>query len=280
MEKTMDKRYQVFVSSTYDDLIEERLEVMKALIELDCIPCGMEYFPAANEDQWTFIKKLIDMCDYYVVIIGGRYGSEDPTGKSYTQKEYEYAISKEIPTIGFIQSDRSSLPEKKKETDEEKLKKLEDFISIVRSKLCKDWSNAYELGGVVSRSLIQLIKSNPRNGWIRADKEIPKEIINLHRILYDYANSLRPESIKIIDNNGKEYLGGHADNFYWKEVTRNICKEMGLKDLRYSNLGTKFHLRDLVNGRVFEIPTDDRLDDKLTVSGLRNGQILLITENS
>lgn len=276
----MDKRYQVFVSSTYDDLIEERLEVMKALIELDCIPCGMEYFPAANEDQWTFIKNLIDMCDYYVVIIGGRYGSEDPEGKSYTQKEYEYAISKEIPTIGFIQRDRSSLPETKKETDEEKLKKLEDFISIVRSKLCKDWSNAYELGGVVGRSLIQLIKSNPRNGWIRADKEIPKEIINLHRILYDYANSLRPESIKIIDNNGKEYLGGHADNFYWKEVTRNICKEMGLKDLRYSNLGTKYHLRDLLNGRMFEIPTDDRLDDNLTVSGLRNGQILLITENS
>ena len=77
----MDKRYQVFVSSTYEDLIEERLEVMKALLELDCIPCGMEYFPAANEDQWTFIKKLIDVCDYYVVIIGGKYGSEDTGGK-------------------------------------------------------------------------------------------------------------------------------------------------------------------------------------------------------
>jgi hypothetical protein len=80
---------------------------MKALLELDCIPCGMEYFPAANEDQWTFIKNLIDKCDYYVVIIGGKYGSEDSEGKSYTQKEYEYALSKEIPTIGFIHRDRS-----------------------------------------------------------------------------------------------------------------------------------------------------------------------------
>ena len=105
----MNKRYQVFVSSTYEDLIEERLEVMKALLELDCIPCGMEYFPAANEDQWTFIKKLIDTCDYYVVIIGGRYGSEDSDGKSYTQKEYEYALSKGIPTIGFMYYDRNSL---------------------------------------------------------------------------------------------------------------------------------------------------------------------------
>ena len=130
----MTKRYQVFVSSTYEDLIEERLEVMKAFLELDCIPCGMEYFPAANEDQRTFIENLIDTCDYYVVIISGRYGSEDAEGKSYTQKEYEYALSKGIPTIGFIRHDRASLPsEKREEEGSETLQKLEEFISLVRS---------------------------------------------------------------------------------------------------------------------------------------------------
>lgn len=40
----MDKRFQVFVSSTYEDLQEERREVMQALLELDCIPAGMELF--------------------------------------------------------------------------------------------------------------------------------------------------------------------------------------------------------------------------------------------
>ena len=74
----MDKRYQVFVSSTYEDLQEERQEVMHALLELDCIPAGMELFPAANEDQWTLIKRVIDDCDYYLVIVGGRYGSTRP----------------------------------------------------------------------------------------------------------------------------------------------------------------------------------------------------------
>lgn len=42
----MDKRYQVFVSSTYEDLREERGAVMQALLGLDCIPTGMESFPA------------------------------------------------------------------------------------------------------------------------------------------------------------------------------------------------------------------------------------------
>jgi hypothetical protein len=50
------KRYQVFVSSTYEDLKEERNEVLQALLELDCIPCGMEYFPATDDTQWNYIK--------------------------------------------------------------------------------------------------------------------------------------------------------------------------------------------------------------------------------
>ena len=68
----MDKIYQVFVSSTFTDLQEERKEVMQALLELDCMPAGMELFPASNDDQWTLIKRVIDACDYYLLIIGGR----------------------------------------------------------------------------------------------------------------------------------------------------------------------------------------------------------------
>ena len=88
----MEKRYQVFISSTFNDLHEPRQEVMQALLELDCIPAGMELFPAANDDQWTLIKRVIDDCDYYIVIIGGRYGSIGPSGKSYTQMEYELSL--------------------------------------------------------------------------------------------------------------------------------------------------------------------------------------------
>jgi hypothetical protein len=67
----MDKRYQVFVSSTFRDLQDERQEVMQALLELNCVPSGMELFPAANEDQWTLIKSVIDDCDYYLVVHPG-----------------------------------------------------------------------------------------------------------------------------------------------------------------------------------------------------------------
>lgn len=55
----MDKRYQVFISSTYADLQDERQEVIQALLELDCIPAGMELFPAASEDQCRADSKSV-----------------------------------------------------------------------------------------------------------------------------------------------------------------------------------------------------------------------------
>lgn len=97
----MDKRYQVFISSTYADLQDERQEVIQALLELDCIPAGMELFPAASEDQWTLIKQVIDDCDYYMVIVAGRYGSIGSDGLSFTEMEYRYALDSGKPIIGF-----------------------------------------------------------------------------------------------------------------------------------------------------------------------------------
>nr|WP_010130627.1 DUF4062 domain-containing protein [Microbulbifer agarilyticus] len=165
----MDKKYQVFVSSTFSDLIDERQEVMQALLELDCIPVGMELFPAADDDQWTLIKGLIDDCDYYVLIQAGRYGSIGPDGRSYTQMEYEYALEKDIPIISFLHTDISKIEAGKSEHVAESIEKLRAFRELVTKKMCRFWASPAELGSQVSRSLVKLIKSKPQTGWIRAD---------------------------------------------------------------------------------------------------------------
>ena len=167
----MNKRYQVFVSSTFKDLADERMEVVKALLELDCIPCGMEYFPAASEDSWSYISKLIQECDYYVLIVGGRYGSLTKEGISFTQKEYQCAVENKIPVLPFIHADMDSLPSKKVDSDGDLKKKLEAFIKLLReNNLCKEWHNADDLGAVVSRGITQLVKRIPRTGWVRANE--------------------------------------------------------------------------------------------------------------
>lgn len=165
----MEKRYQVFVSSTFSDLQEERQEVIQALLELDCIPAGMELFPAADEDQWSLIKKVIDDCDYYVVIVAGRYGSLGPEGIGYTEMEYRYALDTKKPVIGFVHSDPGKLASERCESTEIGKKKLGEFRALVQQKPCKFWQSRKELGSVVSRSLVKLIKTNPAIGWVRAD---------------------------------------------------------------------------------------------------------------
>jgi hypothetical protein len=137
----MDKRYQVFVSSTYEDLREERPEVIQALLELDCIPCGIELFPAADEDQWSLIKRVIDDCDYYVVIIAGRYGSIGPDGKSCTQMEYEYAVEKAIPICAFLHGDPGKIASERTEPTEEGRTKLGQFRAVVKMRTCKAWTS-------------------------------------------------------------------------------------------------------------------------------------------
>src|SRR6266403_5592741 len=161
----MERRYQVFVSSTYEDLKEERQEVIQALFELDCFPAGMELFPATAEDQWTLIKKVIDDSDYYIVIIGGKYGSRAPSGIGYVQMEYEYATSRGKPVIGFIHQDPGAIQSSKTEQTRKDKDQLANFREIVKKKQCKYWSTKSDLSAKIAISLTKLIKSNPAVGW-------------------------------------------------------------------------------------------------------------------
>lgn len=170
----MDKKYQVFVSSTYVDLLEERKEVIQALLELDCIPIGMELFPASDEDQWSFIQSVIDDCDYYVLILAGRYGSCAEDGMGYTEMEYRYALKTGKPIISFIHSDPGLISAKMTDTDPELVKKLAIFRELAQKKLCKFWTSPTELGGMVGRSIVQLKKRVPAIGWVKADN-VPDE---------------------------------------------------------------------------------------------------------
>jgi hypothetical protein len=167
----MEKRYQVFVSSTYVDLQRERHEVMQALLEMDCMPAGMELFPAANEEQWSLIKRVIDESDYYIVISAGRYGSIGNEGLSYTEMEYRYATEQGKPVIAFLHQNLGRLEAAHVEPTDEGKRKLHEFRELMQRKLVKHWSSAEDLGSKVSRSLMQLIKQHPGIGWIRADKE-------------------------------------------------------------------------------------------------------------
>ena len=185
----MEIKHQVFVSSTFRDLIEERKAVIHALLELDCIPAGMELFPAADEDAWSLIKEVIDGCDYYILIIAGKYGSTNSEGISYTELEFDYAVESGKPVIAFLHEDIESLIATNVEKSAKGRKSLKAFREKAQQKHCKYWSTSDDLGGKVSRSLVNLRKRHPAEGWVRgsyaADDKMMRELEELRRKLIE-----------------------------------------------------------------------------------------------
>ena len=217
------KRYQVFISSTYTDLIEERRRVYDALTKVDCIPAGMEQFAALDEEQFEFIKKVIDDCDYYLVIIGGRYGSLAPDGLAYTEKEYDYAVSKGIKVIALLHGEPRSLSEAKIELDPDARKKLEDFRKKVQTgRLVSYWKNPDQLAGEALAAMVKVIKVYPAVGWVRGDQAASLDVLN-------ELNALRKENQTLRETKARRAPAGIA----------------GLDDLLTISLNTPFGSRSI-----------------------------------
>lgn len=196
----MNKKYQVFVSSTYEDLKEERLAVISELLDISCIPVGMEQFPASPSSQWEYIKKMIDMSDYYILIVAGRYGLIDPEENiSYTEKEYKYAKSENIPILAFLYDDIDNLPTKKTDDDRTQIERFRKEVS--NGRLIKYYSNAEDLRARVTAAMYQATSSTPRPGWIRADEienipglqDIAKTLENFQRDILKKIDETTPK---------------------------------------------------------------------------------------
>lgn len=132
----MRKNYncRVFVASTWEDLQNERKEVLEALQQFYFQHVNMEYFGADPRQPIKKCLEEVQSANIFVGIIGHRYGSIlSTTGKSFTQMEYEEAIKSNIPCLIYIRSDDVPIPPKYVERNPDSIRMLEDFKSILRN---------------------------------------------------------------------------------------------------------------------------------------------------
>lgn len=140
------------------------------VISMGDFPVQMESFPAADEDQFEFIKSLIDKCDYYLLITAGRYGSVSEDGLSYTHKEFRYAVSQNVPVLVMVHGQPGSITADKLETTDAGKESLRAFISEAEHKrLRKSWSTLGDLKLAVREALDHAKATKPRIGWVRGD---------------------------------------------------------------------------------------------------------------
>ena len=212
-----EKRYQVFISSTYVDLQEERREVLRAVLELDHMPAGMELFPATDDSAWDLIKGVIDSSDYYVVIIGGRYGSIDENRDvGYTEREYDYAIDSGKAIIPLLHRDPNKIPREKTDGDDSAWAKLQAFRQKVEDRhTCSYWDSPENLKSSLILGLTKTIRLKPATGWVRANQVLTeadlKEVLSLRRRVDELTTEL--EKARTTPPRGTEEFAQGEDTF-------------------------------------------------------------------
>lgn len=226
----MKKKLQIFISSTYLDLQEEREAAVEAVLGSKHIPAGMELFRAGNKSQLETIKKWIDESDIYMLILGGRYGSIEPdSGKSYTQLEYEYALEKGIPIFAVVLKDEF-LYKKAANQGNDVIKDISNpefqkFKELVMSKMIKEVEDCKDIKLAIKDSISELEEEYDLSGWVRATN-IEDNIETLKENA-----KLNKENIKLTKENNKlksdlkKLKDGLKSNTKEYEIIKNSLEE-------------------------------------------------------
>ena len=261
----MNKKLQVFVSSTYTDLIEERQAAVQAILDAGHIPAGMELFKAGKSQMET-IRRWIDESDVYMLILGGRYGSiEEESGLSYTQLEYEYALSKNMPVFAVVLS-QSFLTSKinslglKKTMELDNPAKYKTFKSLVMSKIICEVDDCKDIKIQVHATLNEFLNEYDLTGWTRGNIQNPYTIDfqSLYKVFQKtilYTQKDEPiDANKYLIMNIRYFIEGISEIYYPHDfvyysnyflqngiIEKGINAINGFDILRLSKFGTDYY---------------------------------------
>lgn len=177
LDAMVKKKLQVFVSSTFEDLKEERQAAVEAILAAGHIPAGMELFAAGDASQLSVIRDWIDESDVFLLILGGRYGSIEPeSGKSYIHLEYEHALERKKPTFAVVIED-AHLEERVRARGSSVLElehpqSLKQFRSQVLTRVVRTWRDPRDIKISVLQTLGELSRRSDLVGWIRSDQAL------------------------------------------------------------------------------------------------------------
>lgn len=213
------KRYQVFISSAYEDLVEQRRVVANALLQQSYLPSGMELFPSTPGTTWPYIEEVIRLSDYYVLILDRAYGSAFPEEiRSWTEKEFDFARAIKKPILVF--------PSRAK--DSELSEPMRRFRArIADEQLVRFWIDTADLTAAVLGSLDQALRTHPQPGWVRTDAFLDEEesMLTFYRRSadFDFGPFLNEVGdIRIMLNDGYNWLKRHRQAIIQRFSTPGI----------------------------------------------------------
>jgi hypothetical protein len=203
---------------------EERQASVEAILKSGNIPAGMELFTAGNESQLQTIMRWIDESDIYLLLLGGRYGSVEPSsGLGYTEVEYDYAVSQKKPYFAVVITE-SGLDKKiaslgKDAIEQVEGKKLKEFRDKVLSNISSFYNEPKEIKLAIHETLQEFRDRYNFSGWISGkDSEKLEILMNENRELRLKLDSLDKQLAITNADKNKESIPVNNDDSDFEDL--------------------------------------------------------------
>lgn len=175
--------FNIFVSSTYEDLKSYREEVRGLITALGFIDIAMEKWPPTSNPPINEVTEAVNKSDVYVGIFAWRYGSRiEKGGMSYTEYEYKLAKEKNIPRLVFLVHPEKDWPVRYVDigTDGKSLRNLRNKIERENDIIWKYFDTEIDLVRWLSAALFKLIVDSHK---FKVLDDEQKAIINLRQLI-------------------------------------------------------------------------------------------------
>ncbi|GFM49627.1 hypothetical protein PSCICE_08940 [Pseudomonas cichorii] len=267
----MKRKLQIFISSTYLDLIEERQAAVSAILKAGHIPAGMELFTAGDRSQLDTINSWIDESDVYMLILGGRYGAVEPTTNvSYTELEFDYAASLNKPMFAVVIKDEA-LENKIRAhgtdfSEKENPKELKLFRTKVLSKISSFFEDLKDIKLCVHETLADYSTNRELSGWVSGSEIVDSKPLMEEISKLSSENTELKEKISQLEHRlSTTPVPSKADSTKFEELKDILSKtkinlpkdiEKGEKEIEISLL------------KAFDVAKDDLITGVINKTGM------------
>jgi hypothetical protein len=219
----MVKKYFVYISSTTDDLKNERRELAKIVTELGAIPILMDAFALTGADGQRAVKKAIGECDYFLNLTAHKAGER--VDKSFAlEQEFTWAEKSGVPVLALIIDDKARWKDAKKDKEAAAVKALKELKRRLTGYAFDTWITSVDLYQKARRLLTQEMNLNPQKGWVPATEAVEPSLANeLGRLLRE--NEALKTRLKI---------EGGGQGIRLRELMKHALKVMAVNRLSLS----------------------------------------------
>jgi tetratricopeptide (TPR) repeat protein len=255
----MEQSKKVYISSSYEDLIDERNEVIKAVKKEGYEPVCMEKYLAEGRPPIEKVTDDISHCDFYVGIFAFRYGDCPPgENKSFTELEYEKALSCKIPVLCFLLREEALWPPIK--TD-----KNRGLVDGLRNRICDThmagWFNdKEELAGLVVKAIKHIDQDRFSEKYFNFNPSMVGQDKAKNSLKQALKIILEKQHVQVIFIEGEQGSGKRTLIEWFRTFLQENHKNVQVYGSTYSDRLSSYSGIRVILGKIFGIEYCDQKD--------------------